>query len=977
MRKSPAPRSFHCVLYIFILLSIRHVGTVSARGGWDDPPGGWDYVFEASTTDTAYTFTSGDTSTELLDGPWIGGAETYFWDGSAPGEYDTTDPGGNAPGGLHALTIPGLGDEGGDATVLALEVAGDTTTESGTPYGTAWASPANEAIYFYRATELPDAEDATLSVNKGITVTARWRLAPDPSDLAPLQGKVWNGAGFIDNGKGMISVVDQDEINCSLSFTDTGGLVLMDRYELDYTGDPAGFLSVWICVTQRADSVFLCEIYLNGSPDPVFAQEVEDPPFGDETGSSPDDYIAFGLPVIGEPAAMELDYIGYKGGFIRPGGSIPPPLQLSGTLDTSVEPIAYTLSWTIPEGASYDAIVIQKEGAAAVELQPDATSYTTTDLAFGNNRFFLSARAGAADTVPSTISVDVTADLSPAAIIDYESDPPAARITWSEIIFSAIDAVRVSRNGTFLSELPATATEYIDTALTPAHGEVSYELVLVSGGEAVSDPFETGRIAIFTDDTPYLDPEGGWNYIYNPDLHNPELHPMDLYVAEKGIKGALDGMWIRSVRTDYWDGSSPGVSTSPDDPDPIAPGGIEILTRETEGLNGEAIQTLSIEDPGDPRQDDYVDPSNRKLYFAYPLDPPPEPLDGGRLAAGITLYARFRLTPDPKDVSDAPNGEPSRDSNRGQIMLVFYDGDPDNDETTEQSKSWGMSLDGSTLDVTDGGDIHGLKPGEWVSVWVTLEDADESGFYHNHLFINGNTVPIRPDWRSELDGWEETIYSNETIQYTALCMGLLSTGEDGAIEIDFIKIKYGEHFPESAFAPPPPASFSCSSLQTTITLSWENTDAYNTIEIYEGNSLLASVPGDTTSYTITDAGEGTHDYRLEAQKDLFAAEPVQCSVEVTPDAELFIRGDPNQDGSQNIADAVFILTYYFSSGQAPECPDAADHNDDGDINIADVVFMLSFLFAEGDDFPAPGDGCGPDPTDDALPPCTYPPTLCR
>ena len=75
---------------LFLLPSL-----LSARGGWDDPPGGWDYVYEADAGEDAFVDRGGaQTVKGLLDGSWIGGQETYFWDGSAPGEYDSADADG-------------------------------------------------------------------------------------------------------------------------------------------------------------------------------------------------------------------------------------------------------------------------------------------------------------------------------------------------------------------------------------------------------------------------------------------------------------------------------------------------------------------------------------------------------------------------------------------------------------------------------------------------------------------------------------------------------------------------------------------------------------------------------------------------------------------------------------------------------------------------------------------------------------------
>ena len=86
-----------------------------------------------------------------------------------------------------------------------------------------------------------------------------------------------------------------------------------------------------------------------------------------------------------------------------------------------------------------------------------------------------------------------------------------------------------------------------------------------------------------------------------------------------------------------------------------------------------------------------------------------------------------------------------------------------------------------------------------------------------------------------------------------------------------------------------------------------------------------------------------------------------------PDAP-FRRGDSNDDGKVDIADAVSTLNDLFGGGPQPACRDAADANDDGVTDISDPVYILNFLFAgESPPPPSPGpEACGFDPTTDTL-----------
>lgn len=81
----------------------------------------------------------------------------------------------------------------------------------------------------------------------------------------------------------------------------------------------------------------------------------------------------------------------------------------------------------------------------------------------------------------------------------------------------------------------------------------------------------------------------------------------------------------------------------------------------------------------------------------------------------------------------------------------------------------------------------------------------------------------------------------------------------------------------------------------------------------------------------------------------------------------FIRGDVVPDGDINIVDVSQHLILQFAPGQDPSlCLDALDANDDGSVDISDAIYMLSFLFEGGPQMPAPTGTCGTDDTVDNL-----------
>lgn len=97
--------------------------------------------------------------------------------------------------------------------------------------------------------------------------------------------------------------------------------------------------------------------------------------------------------------------------------------------------------------------------------------------------------------------------------------------------------------------------------------------------------------------------------------------------------------------------------------------------------------------------------------------------------------------------------------------------------------------------------------------------------------------------------------------------------------------------------------------------------------------------------------------------DTFDIEPTVVQV-------LFKRGDVNNDGGHDLADAISLLTHLFQEAPIPDCPDAADANDDGALDLADAITILSYLFTEGE-LALPGDECGGDVEDDEFPSCEY------
>jgi hypothetical protein len=75
----------------------------------------------------------------------------------------------------------------------------------------------------------------------------------------------------------------------------------------------------------------------------------------------------------------------------------------------------------------------------------------------------------------------------------------------------------------------------------------------------------------------------------------------------------------------------------------------------------------------------------------------------------------------------------------------------------------------------------------------------------------------------------------------------------------------------------------------------------------------------------------------------------------------FIRGDANADGAENLADAIFLISYFFTDGAQPGCTSSADANSDLKVDIGDAIFLINHQFLNGSAPASPYPNCGGDP----------------
>jgi hypothetical protein len=88
--------------------------------------------------------------------------------------------------------------------------------------------------------------------------------------------------------------------------------------------------------------------------------------------------------------------------------------------------------------------------------------------------------------------------------------------------------------------------------------------------------------------------------------------------------------------------------------------------------------------------------------------------------------------------------------------------------------------------------------------------------------------------------------------------------------------------------------------------------------------------------------------------DIGAYEFGDCAASGT----RFVRGNIDGKGGIDISDPIFLLSYLFLGGEAPDCLDAADTDNTGAVNITDAIYSLNFQFLGGDPPKSPFPECG-------------------
>jgi hypothetical protein len=117
------------------------------------------------------------------------------------------------------------------------------------------------------------------------------------------------------------------------------------------------------------------------------------------------------------------------------------------------------------------------------------------------------------------------------------------------------------------------------------------------------------------------------------------------------------------------------------------------------------------------------------------------------------------------------------------------------------------------------------------------------------------------------------------------------------------------------------------------------------VEGYESIVTLSDAIADTF-YQITGQEEGTYFYKARA-KDAQDQWGAWSNVEKATVAGSFVRGDTNGDGFITLSDIVFLISYLYRDGPAPDPLETGDANNDSQIELGDALYLITYLFRGG------------------------------
>ncbi|MBN1422737.1 MAG: hypothetical protein JXP34_28435 [Planctomycetes bacterium] len=172
-------------------------------------------------------------------------------------------------------------------------------------------------------------------------------------------------------------------------------------------------------------------------------------------------------------------------------------------LACSIAGVEAQLSWRIPDGTSYGAIVIRRNGSQVATLDGTATAFSDALPADGNYTYEV---VGRKDGVPDSEAAQCAVTLSPLAPVrDLAVDRTGTTVDLHWTLGAGYEAVSILRGDAVLADLAGNATAFQDTL--PGAGLYRYAVIPRSGGRVaapVACDVAAGRLEWLANEEPDL-----------------------------------------------------------------------------------------------------------------------------------------------------------------------------------------------------------------------------------------------------------------------------------------------------------------------------------------------------------------------------------------------------------------------------------------------------------------------------------------
>ena len=146
------------------------------------------------------------------------------------------------------------------------------------------------------------------------------------------------------------------------------------------------------------------------------------------------------------------------------------------------------------------------------------------------------------------------------------------------------------------------------------------------------------------------------------------------------------------------------------------------------------------------------------------------------------------------------------------------------------------------------------------------------------------------------------------------------------------------------------APLNAAQVETPVELSWDIADSATSYQLQIDDDSTFILPEVSlvvagNSYIVGSLTDmQTHYWRVQGV--------TACDIKTWSDIWSFtvcnfVAGDADGSGATNVADAVYLISYVFGGGPAPDPVNAGDVDCNTLVNIADVVYLINYIFGGG------------------------------